>query len=77
MEDAREIAGYARLSKIYNELGLNEETAPPIKCLIVYPDQEENEKFSFTQDTEPKFDTVGGYIRMYKVDIRLPEIKDI
>lgn len=77
MEDAREVAGYARLSKIYDELGLDEETAPPIKCLIIYPDQEKEEKFTFTRESEPKFDAIGGYIRMYKVGIRLPEIKDI
>lgn len=40
MDDAREVSGYARLSKIYKELGLNEETALPIKCLIIYPDQD-------------------------------------
>lgn len=77
MDDAREVAGYARLSKIYNELGLNEETDPPIKCLIIYPDQEKEERFAFTRDSEPKFDAVGGYIRMYKVGIRLPEINNI
>ncbi len=76
MEDAREVAGYARLRKIYDELGLDEDTAPPIKCLIIYPDQEAEEKFSFTRDTEPQFDTIGGYVRMYKIGIRLPEIKE-
>jgi len=77
IDDAREVAGYARLSKIYNELGLDEDTAPPIKCLIIYPDQEKEENFAFTRESEPKFDTVGGYVRMYKVGIRLPEINNI
>lgn len=76
-DDAREVAGYARLSKVYGELGLDEDTAPPIKCLIIYPDQDKEEWFSFTRDSEPKFDTISGYIRMYKVGIRLPEIKNI
>lgn len=77
IDDAREVAGYARLSKIYHELGLDEDTAPPIKCLIIYPDQEKEEDFAFTRKSEPKFDAVGGYVRMYKVGIRLPEIKNI
>lgn len=74
IDDAREVAGYARLSKIYNELGLDENTAPPIKCLIIYPDQEKEEDFAFTRESEPRFDAISGYIRMYKVGIRLPEI---
>lgn len=77
IDDAREVAGYARLSKVYEELGLDQDTAPPIKCLIVYPDQGKEERFSFTRESEPKFDSISGYIRMYKVGIRLPQIKDI
>lgn len=77
IDDAREVAGYARLSKIYDELELDEDTAPPIKCLIIYPDQEKEEGFTFTRESEPKFDAVGGYVRMYKVGIRLPKINNI
>ena len=72
-DDAREVAGYARLSGIYDELGM-EEMAPPIKCLIVYPDQEEEEHFRFSRTEEPIFDKVSGYVRMYKIGVRLPEI---
>lgn len=75
IDDARQVAGYARLKKVYDELGLDADTAPPIKCLIIYPDQEKEEKFSFTRDTESQFDTIKEYIRMYKQGIRLPEIK--
>lgn len=75
-EDAREVAGYARLSKIYSILGLNEETSLPIKCLIVYPDQEQEEHFTFNRNVEPSFDKIHGYVRMYKVGIRLPVIKN-
>ena len=74
-EDAREVSGYARLSKIYALLGLNEETALPIKCLIVYPDQEQEEHFTFNGDKEPAFDKISGYVRMYKVGIRLPVVE--
>ena len=74
-EDAREVAGYARLSKVYSLLGLDEETSLPIKCLIVYPDQAQEEHFSFNRVKEPVFDSIPGYVRMYKVGIRLPIIR--
>ncbi len=67
------MAGYARLSKIYALLGLNEEKDLPIKCLIVYPDQAQEERFTFSRDKEPAFDRITKYVRMYKVGIRLPE----
>ncbi len=72
--DAREVAGYARLSKVYELLGLNEETEPPIKCLIIYPDQDEEEYFKFNRETEPLFERIKGYARFYKLGIRLPVI---
>ena len=72
--DAREVAGYARLSKVYELLGLNEETEPPIKYLIIYPDQDEEEYFKFNRETEPLFERIKGYARFYKLGIRLPVI---
>lgn len=75
IDDARELAGYARLSSIYKQLGLNENTSLPIKCLIIYPDQEQEEAFTFTREMEPEFDKVSGYIRFYKCGIRLPIIE--
>ena len=74
MDDAREVSGYARLSKVYKELGLNEETALPIKCLIIYPDQDQEERFTFTRTEEPTFEKVSNYVRFYKLGIRLPVI---
>lgn len=66
---------YARLSKIlYSSLGLDENIAPPIKCLIIYPDQELEERFLFDREREPEFDKISEYVRMYKVGIRLPVI---
>ena len=76
IDDAREVGGYARLRSIYHKLGLDENTAPPIKCLIIYPDQDQEERFTFTKFEEPKFDKVSGYIRFYKVGIRLPVIQN-
>lgn len=74
MDDAREVSGYARLSKVYKKLGLNEETALPIKCLIIYPDQDQEERFTFTRTEEPTFEKVSNYVRFYKLEIRLPVI---
>lgn len=76
-DDAREVAGYARLSSIYSMLGLNEETSLPIKCLIIYPDQEQEEEFTFSRDVEPIFDKISGYVRFYKHGIKLPTINNI
>lgn len=75
MEDARQVSGYARLSSIYKAFHLDEETALPIKCLIIYPDQNEEEGFTFSRDEEPSFDRINGYVRMYKQGIKLPAIE--
>jgi 5-methylcytosine-specific restriction enzyme subunit McrC len=74
IDDAREVAGYSRLSSIYKKLGLDEETSLPIKCLIIYPDQESAEGFTFSRYEEPVFDKILGYVRFYKHGIRLPVI---
>lgn len=75
-EDAREVSGYARLNKVYELLGLDEESAIPIKCLIIYPDQSQNEFFTFTREKEPEFERISGYVRLYKVGIKLPHINN-
>ena len=71
-EDAREVSGYARLNKVYELLGLDEESTIPIKCLIIYPDQDQNEFFKFSREEEPEFEKISGYIRLYKIGIKLP-----
>lgn len=76
IEDAREVGGYARLSSVYKKLGLDEEKALPIKCLIIYPDQEQTEGFCFTREKEPTFEKVSGYVRFYKCGIKLPIIQN-
>jgi 5-methylcytosine-specific restriction enzyme subunit McrC len=72
-DDAREVSGYARLTRIYQRLGLPED-ALPIKCLIIYPDQDQEETFTFTRVEEPQFKVLPDYIRMFKCGIRLPVI---
>lgn len=73
-DDAREIAGYARLSSVYAQLRLGEDSTLPVKCLIIYPDQDKNEYFSFDRQNEPAFEKVSGYVRFYKLGIRLPVV---
>ena len=73
-DDAREVSGYARLSSVYSDLDLDADAVAPIKCLIIYPDQKEEERFTFSKTVEPQFEKVSGYVRFYKVGIKLPVI---
>lgn len=75
VDDAREVAGYSRLSSIYTKLGLDENASLPIKCLIIYPDQDQEEYLTFNRYQEPTFDKISGYIRFYKYGIKLPVIE--
>ncbi len=76
-DDARQVAGYARLSAIYKKLGLDEDKALPIKCLIIYPDQDAEDKINFTRSVEPSFDKVNDYVRFYKFGIKLPIVNNV
>ena len=49
IDDARELSGYARLSGVYSELDMDADAVAPIKCLIIYPDQKEEERFTFSK----------------------------
>lgn len=73
-DDAREVSGYARLSSVYSDLDLDADAVAPIKCLIIYPDQKQEERFTFTRTAEPQFEKVSEYVRFYKVGIKLPVI---
>jgi len=74
IDDARELSGYARLSGVYRKLNMDADAVAPIKCLIIYPDQKEEERFTFSKTAEPQFEKVSGYVRFYKVGIKLPVI---
>lgn len=41
----------------------------------IYPDQDKEEEFTFDRYEEPIFDKVSGYIRFYKMGIKLPVIE--
>ena len=53
---------------------MDADAVAPIKCLIIYPDQEQEERFTFTRKAEPQFEKVSEYVRFYKVGIKLPVI---
>lgn len=75
MDDARQVAGYARLTNVYKKLNMNEETDIPVKCLIIYPDQHlDYYDFDFKDNFENHFEKIHEYVRMYKIGIKLPEI---
>lgn len=68
--DARQVAGYSRLKKIYEKLGLKDFLCQNIDCLIVYPCQEDNEEFKL-EDLK-KYE-ISDYVQFYKIGIKLPE----
>lgn len=74
IDDARQVCGYARLTDVYKRLQLVENTTLPIKCLIIYPDQNSPDHFTFDNLTEPNFKQSRSYIRLFMAGIRLPVI---
>lgn len=73
-DDARQVAGYSRLERVYQELGVYD-YAKNIRCLIIYP-------FLSTSTDEDKIDyknafheQQSGYVEIYKRGLLLPTIK--
>ncbi len=65
-QDMRQVSGYARLSKIYERLGISKDVL--IDCLIIYPDQNEG-KNDFEDFV---FKEIDGYEKMYKIAVKIP-----
>lgn len=70
VSDFRQVLGYARMTKVYDELKIDKESL--IDCLIIYSDQKEGKEEIILND---KLDE-GGYVRFWKLGIKLPEISD-
>jgi 5-methylcytosine-specific restriction enzyme subunit McrC len=70
-EDIRQVSGYARLKKVYEELGV--ESGNLIDCLIIYPDQKSG--FEDLEDTDLKSKRIEHYVDIYKLGVKLPFIK--
>ena len=73
-DDARQVAGYSRLERVYQELGVYD-YAKNIRCLIIYP-------FLSTSTDEDKIDyknafheQQSGYVEIYMRGLLLPTIK--
>ncbi|MBL7921687.1 MAG: hypothetical protein JNJ40_15340 [Bacteroidia bacterium] len=68
-QDIRQVSGYARLQKVYKELGKEENEN--IDCLIVYPNQEKG----LDNLLNAEFEKIPQYVNIYKVGIKLPIVK--
>lgn len=80
IEDIRQISGYARIKKVYDELKITDYDKN-LNCLIIYSHQNCNESFDINSFILRNEDTdyIGlkkeaGYVNIFKLGIRLPEI---
>jgi 5-methylcytosine-specific restriction enzyme subunit McrC len=71
-DDIRQVSGYARLEKTYDELGVEKNEL--IDCLIVYPDMEYGSCINYfiEKDLPNESTRIKGYRNVYKVGIKLP-----
>jgi 5-methylcytosine-specific restriction enzyme subunit McrC len=71
--DIRQVSGYARLEKVYDKLGLDENKT--VDCLIIYPDIENGKNLkNFIPAVFQKMTEISGYKKFYKIGIQLPTI---
>lgn len=72
-KDIRQVSGYARLTKIMEDVGLGDrlDNPPVLSCLIIYPDQSitgEEGQLPLDLLSVP----IKGYVKMYKLGVKLP-----
>ena len=72
IDDIRQLSGYARDTGILSRLGFKteEERDRILDCLIIYPDQDAAESLN----ENLKADKINGFIKFYKMPIKLPII---
>lgn len=71
-QDIRQVAGYARLKKVREKLGLDDDRN--IESLIIYPDIENGiEDLSF-KSIRDNLKEIPAYYKVYKVGVKLPFI---
>ena len=68
IDDIRQVSGYARLTKVYEKLGLKDSNEL-IDCLIIYPSLEENKDLNIENKKE-----ISEYKNLYKLGVSLPLI---
>lgn len=79
IEDIRQVSGYARLEKVYRELAISD-YGQNINCLIIYSHQGcdeiiEIKHFIYDEKNDmKKIQKESGYVNLYKLGIKLPEI---
>ncbi len=71
-KDIRQVAGYARLNKVRQELGIDDDTN--IDCLIIYPDIDSGiEELSLKNIANGRKE-ISHYHKVYKLGVKLPFI---
>lgn len=73
-EDIRQVAGYARLKKVRQQLNINESDDRNIHCLIIYPDMENGIEDLSLESIINKRKEIKAYYKVYKLGVKLPTI---
>ena len=71
IDDIRQVSGYARLTDVYEKLGLKDSNEL-IDCLIIYPSLEENKDLNIENKKE-----ISEYRNIYKQSISIPLITNL
>lgn len=71
-EDIRQVAGYARLNKVRNQLNITDDKN--IDCLIIYPDMENGIEDLSLQTIKNNMKEIKAYYKVYKLGVKLPWI---
>lgn len=75
LEDARQLSGYSRMKKVYDDLKFPKEKV--IDCLIIYPNQESNNKdlSNFNELLKDHNSVISEYVNFFKIGVELPIVK--
>lgn len=75
-DDARQVAGYSRLGRVYQELGVYD-YAKNIRCLIIYPVLSTNSGEEEIDCKNAFHEQQSGYVEIYKRGLLVPTIKKL
>ena len=86
-QDIRQVAGYARLRKVREALGLKDEQDQHINCLIIYPDMEKGLDLEKVKELDDIFsldairkcmnsdnNKIQAYHKVYKIGVKIPAL---
>jgi len=76
LEDARQLSGYSRMHKVYDALNYPKDKI--IDCLIIYPNQESNNKdlSKFSELIKDPNSSINEYVNFFKIGIELPVVNN-